>query len=101
TTTCEALWMGVPVITLERDEPRSRMSLCVLKQAGLDDLIAASPDDYVAKAKALADNVGRLRKLRAELREQVQRSSLLDATTFARAVEAAYRDMWQRFSSSR
>jgi predicted O-linked N-acetylglucosamine transferase (SPINDLY family) len=99
TTTCEALWMGVPVITLQRPEPRSRLSLGVLRQAGLTDLIAESPDAYVDLARELATDVDRLQAIRARLRETLQRSSLLNAVALTRSVESAYREMWRRYCS--
>jgi predicted O-linked N-acetylglucosamine transferase (SPINDLY family) len=83
TTTCEALWMGVPVITLQRPEPRSRLSLGVLRQAGLIDLIAESPDAYVDLARELATDVDKLQ--------------LLDAVALTRSIESAYRQMWRRY----
>ena len=100
TTTCEALWMGVPVITLARGEPRSRMSLSVLRQVGLDDFIAESPEAYVDIAAELAADIGTLRMLRSGLRETMKRSCLLDATAFTRTVEFAYRDMWKRWCAA-
>jgi predicted O-linked N-acetylglucosamine transferase (SPINDLY family) len=97
TTTCEALWMGVPVITLTRDEPRSRMSLSVLSTVGLNDCIAESPEHYIDIARELATDIGKLRMMRSGLRERMQQSSLLDAASFTRAVETVYRDMWKRY----
>jgi predicted O-linked N-acetylglucosamine transferase (SPINDLY family) len=97
TTTCEALWMGVPVITLAGQESRSRMSLSILKQVGLDNCIAESPAAYIGIARTLAADTRALQRVRAGLRRQVQMSSLLDAEGFARAVESAYRGMWRRW----
>ena len=92
--------MGVPVITLARGEPRSRMSLSVLRQVGLDDFIAESPEAYVDIAAELAADIGTLRMLRSGLRETMKRSCLLDATAFTRTVEFAYRDMWKRWCAA-
>ena len=97
TTTCDALWMGIPVITLAGDDSRSRVGLSLLKQLGLDDLIADTPAAYLEIAQALATDTGKLRTLRSGLRQKMQQSSLLDANSFARKVESAYRDMWQRW----
>ena len=97
TTTCEALWMGVPVITMQGEESRSRMSLSILKQAGLDECIAASPGDYVAIARDLATDIARLNTLRQELRHKIRQSTLVDAAAFTRSVESAYRDIWMRW----
>jgi predicted O-linked N-acetylglucosamine transferase (SPINDLY family) len=97
TTTCEALWMGVPVITLAGKESRSRMSLSVLKQVGLDECIAESTDAYINIASQLAADIVKLQQMRSGLRGKVQQSSLLDAATFTRAVESAYRDIWKQW----
>jgi predicted O-linked N-acetylglucosamine transferase (SPINDLY family) len=93
-TTVEALWMGVPVVTLTGDRFAGRMGLAHLSAAGLDELIAASPDEYVMIASHLAHNVERLARLRTGLREQVQASALCDGPRFARSAEAAFRQMW-------
>jgi predicted O-linked N-acetylglucosamine transferase (SPINDLY family) len=92
-TTCEALWMGVPVVTLAGRTHLSRVGVSVLRRIALDELIAATPEEYVQKAVALARDPGRLRELRAGLRERMRVSPLLDAAGFARALEAAYRAM--------
>jgi predicted O-linked N-acetylglucosamine transferase (SPINDLY family) len=95
TTTCEALWMGVPVVTLAGDRHAGRVGASLLHQVGLDDLVARDADDYVAKAAALARDAARRTTLRATLRARVAGSSLGDAAGFARAVEAAYRTAWR------
>jgi predicted O-linked N-acetylglucosamine transferase (SPINDLY family) len=96
TTTCEALWMGTPVVTLAGRTHLSRVGVSVLRRIGLDELIAATPEEYVRKAVALARDPGRLRKLRAGLRQRMRVSPLLDAAAFARALESAYLAMWSR-----
>jgi len=93
-TTCEALWMGVPVVALAGRTHLSRVSVSVLHRVGLDEWIAATPEEYVRKAIELAQDTRRLRELHAGLRERVRASSLLDAAGFARALEDAYRGMW-------
>jgi predicted O-linked N-acetylglucosamine transferase (SPINDLY family)/predicted SAM-dependent methyltransferase len=95
TTTCEALWMGVPVVTLAGDRHSSRVGVSLLHCMGLDDLICASADAYVATAVALASDPERLRELRASLRDRMRRSPLLDHEAFTRKLEAAYREMWR------
>ena len=95
TTTCDALWMGVPVITLAGPTPVTRGGLSLLSNVGLPELAAYSVDDYVEKAAALARDLPRLAALRAGLRERMQRSPLLDAPRFTRNLEAAYRTLWQ------
>ena len=95
TTTCEALWMGVPVITLAGQVHASRVGVSLLTNVGLPKLIAHDPDEYVRIATDLAKDVSRLSGLRAGLREQMARSPLLDGSQFARNVEEAYRKMWR------
>jgi predicted O-linked N-acetylglucosamine transferase (SPINDLY family) len=95
TTTCEALWMGVPVVTLRGDRHSARVGASVLGSLGLDELIARDAEHYVAIAVRLANDRSRLMHLRGSLRAQMQASSLCDAPRFARKMEAAYRSMWQ------
>jgi predicted O-linked N-acetylglucosamine transferase (SPINDLY family) len=97
TTSFEALWMGVPVVTLAGRRFIGRMGASFLARIGLTELIAATPEDYVAKTAALAGDPHRLADLRSGLRQRVAASPLCDATAYARSVEAAYREMWQRW----
>ncbi len=94
TTTCEALYMGVPVLTLRGSRHASRVGASLLHAVGLDDLIADSPDDYVSKASALARDAVRLARLRAELRPRMLASPLCDAPAFARRFERLLRSVW-------
>lgn len=96
-TTCEALWMGVPVITCPGRTFASRHSLSHLSNAGLAELVARDREDYVAKAAALAQDLPRLADLRAGMRERVARSPLCDAPRFASNFQAALRDVWRRW----
>ncbi len=96
TTTCEALWMGVPVVTLCGDRHSARVGASILTQIGLENLIAENADDYVEKAVSLANDPDRLEPLRSDLRTRVQKSSLCDAETFASNMETAFRSMWDR-----
>lgn len=96
TTTCDALWMGVPVVSLVGDRPFSRSGASLLRNAGLSELIARTPDAYVRAAVDLAVDRGRLAALRAGLRDRLLASPLLDGAGFARAVEAAFDAMWER-----
>jgi predicted O-linked N-acetylglucosamine transferase (SPINDLY family) len=97
TTTCEALWMGVPVVTLRGARHSGRVGASLLTWAGLEDLIAETPQRYIEIAAALAQNLDRRATLRATLRERVKSSPLCDAARFARDMEGAYRDMWRRW----
>ncbi|MCE2905123.1 MAG: tetratricopeptide repeat protein, partial [Anabaena sp. CoA2_C59] len=95
TTTCEALWMGVPTLTLAGTRKMERMSASILHSVGLDDCIANSAVEYVQKAIALAQNPDYLQSLRSNMRERMQHSPLLDVKNIASSLEAAYRQMWQ------
>ena len=97
TTTCEALWMGVPVVTLRGDRHAGRVGASLLSQIGLTDLIANSVEEYVEIALALAGNPGRLDNLRRALRPLMVASPLCDGRVFARKMEAAFRTMWQHW----
>ena len=97
TTTCEALWMGVPVVTLRGSMSYSRYGVSLLSNLDLKDLIAATPEEYVATAAALARQRKRLAALRMELRPRMLASPLCDATVLAREIEKAYRRIWKRW----
>ena len=94
TTTCEALWMGVPVITLAGNAHRGRVGASLLNAVGLGRFVAETPEQYLTLAAGLAADPDHLAELRTTLRRQVNESSLCDAPAFARKVEAAYRNMW-------
>ncbi len=93
TTTCEALWMGVPVITLKGHRHLSRVGTSLLTQLDLTELIADSVDDYVQCAINLANDPDQLIALRAGMRERMRVSPLLDHAGFTRRLEDAYREM--------
>jgi protein O-GlcNAc transferase len=97
TTTCDALWMGAPVVTLPGKMPVARAGLSLLSSVGLGEFVASSEEDYVRIAVELAGNLPRLANLRAIMRRRMQASPLMDAPRFARNVEAAYRSMWERW----
>lgn len=93
----EGLWMGVPMVTLTGDRIPGRMGTSFLSVLGLHDLIAATPDEYVARAVAAVSDLPRLARVRAGLRNRTEVSPLANGETYCRAVEAAYRDMWRRW----
>lgn len=94
TTSCDALWMGTPVVSLAGQTAVSRAGLSILSNIGLPELVAHDPDEYVRIASGLASDLPRLQELRSTLRDRMQRSPLMDAPGFARDIEAAYRRMW-------
>ena len=87
--------MGVPVITLTGRTAVGRGGASILTNAGLTELIARTPEEYVALATAWARNPVRLAGLRRELRPRVQASALVDGRQYAADVAAAFRRMWQ------
>jgi predicted O-linked N-acetylglucosamine transferase (SPINDLY family) len=93
TTSCDALWMGVPVLTLAGEHLCGRMGLSLLHSLGLDDWVAEDDDDYIARARSLSADRDALTILRAGLRERMRHSPLCDATKFTRALEDNYRRM--------
>jgi len=95
TNTCEALWMGVPTLSLAGDRHSARMGASLLGAVGLPEFVAATPTDLVARARQLAGDLPGLADLRRGLRERVRTSPLVDATAAARALEAAYGQMMQ------
>lgn len=99
TTTFQALWMGVPVISLLGERFIGRMGGSLSTQAGLEDLVADNPDEYVEKAVALANDLPRLRELRAGMRQRISSSSLCDGPGFAANMENAFQTMWDRHIS--
>lgn len=94
TTTCEALWMGVPVVVLAGNSHAGRVGVSLLASAGLEEFIAASVDDYVRLCVELSANSRRLAEMRAGMRARLEGTPLLDTASFARHVESAYLDMW-------
>jgi predicted O-linked N-acetylglucosamine transferase (SPINDLY family) len=100
TTSLDAFWLGVPVITLVGQTPAARAGLSLLNNLGLPELIAETPEQYVRIAVELAQDLSRLSELRATLRNRLRNSPLMDAPRFARNVEAAYRNMWQRWCAT-
>lgn len=99
-TALDALWMGVPFVTLAGDLPASRGGASILTQVGLTELIARTPEDYIRIATELAADLPRLASLRTSLRERMKASPLMDASRFARGVEEAWRAAWWQWCGS-
>lgn len=95
TTTCEALWMGVPTLTLAGDSMLARQGVGMMTCAGLADWVAQTPAEYVRKAAEFAADIPALLRLRAGLRDQVRASPLFDTGLFAQSFEASLVGMWQ------
>lgn len=89
-TTCDALYMGVPVVTLSGDRVVARQSDGILNRIGLGELVADSEEEYVRLAVELAGSLTWLKKLRFSLRERIIRSGMGDGRTFAKQIEAIY-----------
>jgi predicted O-linked N-acetylglucosamine transferase (SPINDLY family) len=95
TTTFEALWLGVPVISLAARAPVGRFGDSILSAVGLGDWACKDAAGYIAQAVKAAGDLDALAALRAGLRERVERSPLRDAKGLARALEAVYRRLWR------
>ncbi|CDH44154.1 tetratricopeptide repeat protein [Candidatus Contendibacter odensensis] len=94
-TTAQALWMGVPVLTLHGDRFIGRLGESLLRTVGLPEWVVKDRDDYVAKAVAFAADVAALDTLRQTVRARLLTSPVCNAPNFARGLEAAYRQMWE------
>lgn len=93
-TSCEAMWMGVPVVTLPQARVVSRQTWSFLNNIGLPELAASDPEHYVRLAVELANRHARRAELRGTLRERMRASPLCDAAGFTRSLEAAYGKAW-------
>jgi predicted O-linked N-acetylglucosamine transferase (SPINDLY family) len=100
TTTCEALWMGTPVLTFEGARHAGRVGASLLTHAGLKELVAEDRQSYIARAVALGRDWDALAKVRSGLREKFASSPVMDASRVARGLEKAYRAAWQAFCAS-
>lgn len=100
TTTMESLLMGVPVLTLQGDAHRKRVSSSLLIHAGLEEWVATSPEQFVEIAKQKAEQVDELRKGRSALREKVAASPIMDSKTYAKNMSEALRGAWRAYCES-
>ncbi len=99
-TTCEALDMGVPVVTLRGQTHAGRVGASILKCAGLEGTTANSTEDYIRIATQFSADTDRLASLRTGLRARTRNSPLCDGPAFTRKLEAAYREMWKGWGSN-
>jgi predicted O-linked N-acetylglucosamine transferase (SPINDLY family) len=97
TTTCDALWMGVPVVTLAGQTHVARVGLSLVSNLGYPEWGVATPDAYVAKCRELAGDLPGLAGVRQRLREQMRQSALCNVAQFIGHLETAYRGMWQEW----
>ena len=98
-TSCEALWMGLPIVAWPGDRPASRQTVGFLELLGLEACVARSGEDYVRVAAGLAADADGLADLRRQLRPRMAASPLCDGTLFTPTLEAAFREMWRRWSA--
>jgi len=99
TTSLDAFWMGVPVVTLVGDTVAGRAGLCQAHNLGLPELVASTPDQFVDIATALAGDLPKLSALRQALRARLVGSPLMDAAGFTRDMEGLFREAWRRYCS--
>jgi len=99
TTTCDALWQGVPVVTLAGQTYAGRMTASTLTQAKFPQWIAQTPEEYLRIARGLACDIPSLASLRRNMRDHLASAPILDAKGFTRSLEAAYRKMWRSYIS--
>lgn len=97
TTTCDTLWMGVPVLTVPGARSASRSAASILTGVGMESWIAANPEDYVRLAQRYGRDHGLLAELRKTLRQRIERSPLMDERGFTRNLEGTYRTLWRRW----
>ena len=97
TTTCEALWMGLPVIALAGKTHSARVGVSLLSSIGLNDWITEDFDAYIERAKLAAGNFDLLSLLRSGMRDRMQRSPLMDSKRITASIEKAYREVWQKY----
>jgi tetratricopeptide (TPR) repeat protein len=100
-TTLDALWMGVPVVTLAGRSPLQRTGASILTAVGLPDLVTHSPEQYVTTAVFFAQTVPKIPGSRENLRKAIQASPLMDEIGLVRSAENAFRDMWRTWCRGR
>ncbi len=97
TTTCHALWMGVPTLCVEGNSLMSRGALAVMKHVGLDEFVALNDADFISKGLCWSTHLNALAEVRASLRSRFQQSNLAHPEIIADGLEYAFRQVWQRW----
>ncbi len=100
TSTCDALWMGVPTITLRGRTAVGRGSASILSNVNLADWIAETPEQYLSIAAQMTTDLPKLASLRSGLRRKMEQSPLMNSAQFARDMETAFRRMWEQWCST-
>ena len=100
TTSLDAFWMGVPVVTLVGSTVAGRAGLCQSYNLGLPELVASDADQFVEIATQLAGDLPKLSALRRNLRARLENSPLMDAARFTRDLEGLYRKAWRRYCTN-
>ena len=97
TTTCEALWMGVPVITLLGERHAGRVGASIMHQVDLEEMVAGSLEEYVQMAQELGNDRDLLVEMRGGLRQHMRESGFMDRQLFTQTLESAYRQLWKNW----
>jgi len=97
-TSCESLWMGVPIVTLPQQNVVSRQTYAILNAIGFPDWAATTTAQYISIAKLLASNPEQLQSFRDSLRNHMRSSALMDTIKFTQELEAAFHDIYHKFS---
>ena len=95
----DAVWMGVPTITMASRPPVGRIGTSLMTNLGLADWVASNADDYVERAVAFAEDIERLSLLRGGMRDRMRKSPVMDEKGFAGNVETTYRQIWHKWCS--
>ncbi len=101
TTTCQSLWMGVPVVTMAGEHFMSRMGASLLRNVGLDSLVTRDPEAFATAARNLAGDLDALEALRRDLRSRFEASPICDGPRAARELQAGIRERWRTVSAAR
>lgn len=100
TTTSDALWMGLPVLTCAGDTFASRVAGSLLKAANLEELVSYSLEDYKNKALTLANNPNELQRIKTQLTKNKQKLPLFNTSQFAKSLECLYQEMWKDYTKT-